>query len=51
MKCQFCNDINLSVYIDDQKGNYRITRRENDDAKTLLGWEPKDRLKEYIKSL
>jgi len=39
------------VYIDDQKGNYRITRRENDDAKTLLGWEPKDRLKEYIKSL
>jgi len=38
-------------YIDDQSGNYRVTMRENDDAKKLLGWQPKDRLKEYIQSL
>ena len=38
-------------YINDQPGNYRITKRENDDAKVLLEWEPKDRLKDYINSL
>jgi len=34
-----------------QKGNYRITRRENDDVKKQLGWQPKDNLKQYIESL
>ena len=39
------------VYIPDQKGNYRVTLRERDDALDLLNWEPKDRLEEYIQSL
>jgi len=40
-----------ACYIDEQPGNYRVTKRENDDARKLLEWEPKDRLKEYISSL
>jgi UDP-glucose 4-epimerase len=39
------------VYIDNQKGNYRETKRENDDTINRLGWQPKDSLKEYIKNL
>jgi UDP-glucose 4-epimerase len=39
------------LYIDNQKGNYRETRRENDDAINRLGWQPKDVLKDYIKNL
>ena len=39
------------IYIPDQKGNYRKTLRENDDALNKLKWEPKDRLKDYINSL
>jgi len=39
------------VYILDQPGNYRETLRENDDTLKLLGWEPKDKLREYILSL
>lgn len=38
-------------YIPDQPGNYRITLRENNDTLDRLDWTPKDRLKEYIKSL
>ena len=38
-------------YIPNQKGNYRITKRENDDAKKLLGWQPKDILEHYINNL
>ena len=38
-------------YILDQKGNYRQTLRENNDALERLQWSPKDRLKEYILSL
>ena len=38
-------------YVTDQHGNYRETLRENDDALDVLGWKPKDRLKEYIQSL
>ena len=38
-------------YVDDVKGNYRETLRINDDAIERLGWQPKDRLKEYIKGL
>ena len=38
-------------YVDDVKGNYRETLRINDDAIERLGWQPKDRLKQYIKSL
>ena len=39
------------TYIPDQPGNYRETLRENDDTLKRLGWFPKDRLREYIKSL
>jgi len=41
----------LSEYVDDVKGNYRETLRINNDAVERLGWEPKDRLKEYISGL
>jgi|TARA_A100001015_G_scaffold229430_1_gene259414 UDP-glucose 4-epimerase len=37
--------------IPDQRGNYRETLRVNDDLINLLGWEPRDRLKEYISNL
>ena len=37
-------------YIEDQRGNYRETLNTNTDTKDRLGWEPKDRLKEYIDS-
>ena len=40
-----------SVYIPDQRGNYRETLRKNDDLIKMLNWEPKDRLKDYIASL
>lgn len=43
---------NISAeYIDNQKGNYKETLRETDDALYRLGWNPKDRLYEYIKGL
>jgi len=38
-------------YVDDVKGNYRETLRVNNDAIDRLGWQPKDRLKDYINSL
>jgi UDP-glucose 4-epimerase len=41
----------LSEHVDDVKGNYRITLRENNDAIERLGWQPKDSLKEYIENL
>ena len=40
-----------SKYIPDQKGNYRVTLRENNDTVERLGWKPEDRLSDYIKSL
>ena len=40
-----------SIYLPDQPGNYRKTLRENDDTLERLGWEPQDRLKDYILSL
>jgi len=39
------------LHLPDQKGNYRKTLRENNDAVNKLGWNPKDRLKDYIKNL
>ena len=39
------------VYIPNQKGNYRITLRENNEAIDKLDWSPKDRLPKYIMSL
>jgi UDP-glucose 4-epimerase len=39
------------LHIEDQKGNYRITLRENNDAIDRLGWSPENRLKNYIDSL
>jgi UDP-glucose 4-epimerase len=38
-------------YVDDVKGNYRETLRVNSDAIDRLGWQPKDKLKDYINSL
>jgi UDP-glucose 4-epimerase len=38
-------------YVADVKGNYRETLRINNEAIDRLGWQPKDRLKEYIQSL
>lgn len=38
-------------YVDDVKGNYRETLRINNDAIERLGWQPTDKLKDYIKSL
>ena len=40
-----------SIYIPDQRGNYRETLRVNDDLINLLNWQPKDRLKKYIANL
>jgi UDP-glucose 4-epimerase len=39
------------VHIENQKGNYLITLRENNDAIDRLGWSPENRLKNYIDSL
>ena len=41
----------LREYVDDVKGNYRETIRINNDAIERLGWQPKDRLEDYIKKL
>ena len=38
-------------YTDDQKGNYRATLNTNTDAIDRLGWQPQDKLKQYISSL
>lgn len=38
-------------YVNDVKGNYRVTLRENNDTIERLGWQPMDRLKEYIENL
>jgi UDP-glucose 4-epimerase len=39
------------THIPNQKGNYRETLRENNDALNQLGWIPQDRLRKYIMSL
>ena len=39
------------ISIPEQKGNYRVTLRENNDTLERLEWEPEDRLSDYIKSL
>lgn len=41
----------LREYVDDVKGNYRETLRVNNDAIERLGWQPQDRLKDYIDTL
>ena len=38
-------------YVADVKGNYRETIRINNDAIERLGWQPTDKLENYIKSL
>ena len=38
-------------YIENQKGNYKETLRESNNAVDLLGWNPRDRLKIYISNL
>ncbi len=48
----FVKNLNcVKVYMTDQKGNYRETIRVNDDALNRLGWQPTDKLENYIKSL
>ena len=39
------------IYIPNQNGNYRETLRVNTDAINRLGWNPTDKLKEYINNL
>jgi UDP-glucose 4-epimerase len=39
------------IYVEDQKGNYKETLRDNDDALNELGWNPTGSLEEYILSL
>lgn len=39
------------IHFPNQHGNYRETLRENNDVLERLGWEPKDRLKNYIQNL
>jgi len=39
------------IRLPDQQGNYKETRRENNDAVDRLGWTPNDRLREYINNL
>ena len=41
----------VKVYMSNERGNYRKTLRENNDAIEKLIWHPKDRLQEYINSL
>lgn len=41
----------IGEHVDDVKGNYRETIRINNDAIERLGWQPKDQLENYIKSL
>tara|TARA_Y100000356_G_C11253596_1_gene288665 strand:+ start:973 stop:1857 length:885 start_codon:yes stop_codon:yes gene_type:complete len=38
-------------HIPDQKGNYRATLCENEEAIDILGWKPQDRLLYYINNL
>ena len=38
-------------HLPNQKGNYTLTLRENDDLINELGWSPKDRLKQHIENL
>ena len=39
------------IIVPDQLGNYRNSERINNDAIQRLGWSPKNRLAEYIRSL
>jgi UDP-glucose 4-epimerase len=41
----------VKVYMTEERGNYRETIRVNNDAINKLGWNPTDKLKEYINSL
>ena len=39
------------IYIEDQPGNYRKTLCTDTTAQDILGWDPQDRLLNYIKTL
>lgn len=41
----------FKVHVEEQKGNYRYTLRENNDAVERLHWNPKDKLRKYIQTL
>jgi UDP-glucose 4-epimerase len=41
----------VKVYMSNERGNYRETKRENNDALNRLDWRPKDVLREYIENL
>ena len=49
----FKSKFNISepVFIGNQQGNYRETLRKNNDAVDTLGWNPSDKLENYILSL
>ena len=38
-------------YLPNQNGNYRETLRENNDAIERLGWNPPNRLLDYVQNL
>lgn len=38
-------------HIEDQPGNYKATLQKNTDAQDRLGWDPEDRLEQYISTL
>ncbi len=48
--CEYNPTIEIE-HIPDQKGNYRETLRETNDAVEKLGWRPTDKLRSYIQSL
>ena len=41
----------VANYIENQKGNYKETLRESNQAIDLLGWNPEDKLQDYILNL
>ena len=48
----FINKFNCTaLHVPNQKGNYHETIRVNNDAIERLGWQPTDKLKQYIQSL
>ena len=49
-KDRFGEDVQ-SINLPDVGGNYRETIRINNDAIERIGWQPKDRLKQYINKL
>ena len=43
-------DPNNKKYVPARKGEARLTLANNKEAKNVLGWNPKDRLKTFVES-